>query len=81
VRTVAVERGRWLAEHGVGPMRFYCWCDDQARQLRFSLVSAGPSLLPFRCLVEPAAELGVQPVTSWPRMPSYRRPRCRYGSP
>jgi hypothetical protein len=53
-----VERGRWLAEYGVGPMRFYCWCDAQAGQLRFSLVSAGPSLLPFRCLVEPAAELG-----------------------
>jgi hypothetical protein len=57
VRLVAAARGRWLADRGVGPMRFYCWHDAQARQLRFSLVSAG-SGLPFGCPVEQVAVLG-----------------------
>ena len=39
-------------------MRFYCWHDAQAGQLRFSLVSAGLEPLPFGCPVESEAELG-----------------------
>lgn len=57
VRAVAAARSRSLAERGAGPMRFYCWHDAQAGQLRLSLVSAGSEPLPFGCLVEPAAEL------------------------
>jgi hypothetical protein len=57
VRAVVAARGRWLAEHSAGPMRFYCWHDAQARQLRFSLVSAGNAALPFDCPVEAAADL------------------------
>jgi len=59
VRAVSAARSRWLAERGAGPMRFYCWYDGQAGQLRFSLVSAGHAALPFVCPVEPAADLAV----------------------
>lgn len=57
VRAVAAARGRWLAEHGAAPMRFYCWHDAQAGQLRFSLVSCSDAELPFRCSVEQVTEL------------------------
>lgn len=57
VRAVAAARGRWLVERGAGPMRYYCWHDAQAGQLRLSLVSAGPGPLPFGCPVDLAAEL------------------------
>jgi hypothetical protein len=40
-------------------MRFYCWHDTQAGQLRFSLVSACHAALPFECPIEPAADLAV----------------------
>jgi hypothetical protein len=59
VRAVAAARRGWLADHGLGPMRFYCWHDAQAGQLRFSLVSAGPAALPFRCPVDPTVDLAV----------------------
>jgi hypothetical protein len=57
VRAVAAARGRWLAEHGSGQMRFYCWHDAQAGQLRLSLVSTGPAPLPFECPVDSTADL------------------------
>jgi hypothetical protein len=59
VRAIAAARGRWLTERGAGPMRFYCWHDAQAGQLRFSLVSAGQAALPFGCPVDPATDLAV----------------------
>jgi hypothetical protein len=58
VRAVAEARGRWLSERGAGSMRFYCWHDAQAGQLRLSLVSVGSGPLPFECPVAPAVELG-----------------------
>jgi hypothetical protein len=57
VGAVAAARGRWLAARGAGPMRFYCWHDAQAGQLRLSLVSAGDTPLPFGCLIEPVSVL------------------------
>ena len=57
VRAVAAARGRWLAARGAGPMRFYCWHDAQAGQIRVSLVSAGPEKLPFGWPIEPTGEL------------------------
>lgn len=57
VRVIARARGQWLAERGAGPMRFYCWHDTQARQLRFSLVSAEQVALPFACPVATTADL------------------------
>ncbi len=74
VRAVAAARGRWLAERKAGPMRFYCWHDAQAGQLRLSLVSAGYDALPFSCPIEPVSELravvrdflGATTVTSTP---------------
>jgi hypothetical protein len=57
IRAVAAARGRWLATRGAGPMRFYCWHDAQAGQIRVSLVSAGPGPLPFGCPIEPTGEL------------------------
>ena len=52
VRSVVAARGRWLTERGSAPMRFYCWHDAQTGQLRFSLVSATGSGLPFECPIE-----------------------------
>jgi len=57
VRAVVAARARWLAERGAESMQFYCWYDAQAGQLRFSLVSAAHSTLPFTCLIDPAANL------------------------
>ena len=59
IRAVLVARGRWLTERQAGPMRFYCWHDAQAGQLRFSLVSAVHDSLPFGCLIELAKDLNV----------------------
>ena len=36
----------------INPMVFYCWFDEQASQLRFSLVSASHDRLPFGAIVE-----------------------------
>ncbi len=41
------------------PMRFYCWHDEQASQLCFSLVSASHNCLPFGCVVKEVRELSV----------------------
>jgi hypothetical protein len=37
-------------------MRFYCWHDALAGQLRLSLVLAGQPALPFGCPVDPTAD-------------------------
>ncbi len=57
VRAVAAARGRLLSERGAAPMLFSCWHDDQASQLRFSLVSASHDRLPFHCEVDQSATL------------------------
>ncbi|HDS0949415.1 TPA: hypothetical protein QDZ34_001038 [Stenotrophomonas maltophilia] len=49
VRRVAAHRALELDGH---PMRFYCWHDAQARQLRLSLVSTAHGRLPFGCVHE-----------------------------
>lgn len=56
---VVKARGRWLAERGLGPMRFYCWPDAQAGQLRFSLVSSGGIRGLFACPVDAVSLLRV----------------------
>jgi hypothetical protein len=58
IRAIASARGSWLTENGLGPMRFYCWNDGQAGQLRFSLVSVSTQPLPFGCRFDPGASLG-----------------------
>jgi len=58
IQTVAASRGEWLTTHASGPMLFYCWHDEQAGQLRFSLVSAKHGHLPFGCEVVAADQLG-----------------------
>lgn len=50
-------RRAWLAGREGEPMLIYWWHDDQAGQLRFSLVSAVHGHLPFRCKVVPAPGL------------------------
>ncbi len=57
VHAVAAARGRWLAVRNAVPMLFYCWHDELAAQLRFSLVSTRHGRLPFGCEVEQAASL------------------------
>ena len=39
------------------PMTFYCWYDEQANHLRFSLVSASHGRLPFGIQVEKCKNL------------------------
>jgi hypothetical protein len=39
-------------------MLMYCWHDEQAGQLRLSLVSASHGRLPFGCEVAPVEDLG-----------------------
>lgn len=46
-----------LVRGGYPPMRIYWWHDEQAAQLRFSLVSATRQSLPFGCEVLPASSL------------------------
>jgi len=41
----------------IGSIRFYCWNDEQAAQLRLSLVSASHGRLPFRCEVKAVGDL------------------------
>ena len=59
IRAVFIARGRWLTERQAGSMRFYCWHDAQAGQLRFSLVSAAHDSLPFGCPIELVKDLNV----------------------
>jgi len=54
---VAEARRAWLATHKVGQMVLYWWHDDQAGQLRFSLVSAVHARLPFGCKLVAAKNL------------------------
>lgn len=42
---------------GTHPMYFYCWCDEQAAQLRFSLVSVLHGHLPFAGPITQVPEL------------------------
>jgi hypothetical protein len=58
IRSIAEARARWLTAAGAGPMLLYCWHDEQAGQLRLSLVSTNHGRLPFGCEVVPAGELG-----------------------
>ena len=48
--------GRYGSTH---PMLFYCWHDEQASQLCFSLVSASHDCLPFGCIVKEVSELSI----------------------
>jgi len=49
-RVIAAKKAQLLRERGTSyPMTFYCWHDEQAAQLRFSLVSAAATALPFAC--------------------------------
>ena len=59
IRAVFIARGRWLTVRQAGPMRFYCWHDAQAGQLRFSLVSAAHDFLSFECPIELVKDLNV----------------------
>jgi hypothetical protein len=58
LQAIAAARGRSLAAQGTGPMLLYCWNDQQAGQLRLSLVSASHGRLPFGCEVVPVEDLG-----------------------
>jgi len=59
LHNVATTREQQLLEqHGnTHPMVFYCWVDEQAGQLRFSLVSAFHQKLPFSCTVKIVEQL------------------------
>ena len=61
VQAVFEARREWLRSHRAAPMLFYCWHDFQARQLRFSLVSASHGRLPFGCQLE---ETSLESVTT-----------------
>lgn len=54
---VADSRRAWLITHGIDSMTLYWWHDEQAGQLRFSLVSASHGRLPFECEVVLATSL------------------------
>jgi hypothetical protein len=58
IRAIVAARGQWLAANGARPMLLYCWHDEQACQLRLSLVSASHGRLPFGCEVAPVEDLG-----------------------
>jgi hypothetical protein len=58
IRSIAAARARTLAAEHAGPMLLYCWHDEQAGQLRLSMVSASHGSLPFECGVMPASDLG-----------------------
>ena len=58
VRAVLEARSREIVtRHGGHAMSFYCWCDEQAAQLRFGLVSVLHGRLPFDCPIIPASDL------------------------
>ena len=70
IDAVTEKRAEWLRQYGLeaGAMIFYCWHDDQAGQLRFSMVSASHGFLPFGCQLEGVEELRVV-VEEWLRSP------------
>src|SRR5262245_19091695 len=49
LRAVVAARNDWLNARKIGTeqMRLYCWFDEQAGQLRLSMVSATHGRLPF----------------------------------
>jgi hypothetical protein len=57
---VAKLRDQQLRLLGVeaGAITYYCWVDEQARQLRFSFVSSSHSILPFGGAIALADDLG-----------------------
>ncbi|MCB2379519.1 hypothetical protein LGH70_18120 [Hymenobacter sp. BT635] len=57
LRIVAAKREQLRTQRGNGyPMQFYCWHDELAAQLRFSLVAA-QAALPFGCKVRLVPDL------------------------
>ena len=65
---VAESRRDGLLRRGAGPMLLYWWHDEQAGQLRFSLVSTVHGRLPFGCEVLAVARLG-EIAGDWLRSP------------
>ena len=59
IREVAEARSEQIEALDSGSMLFYCWHDEMAAQLRFSLVSTSHATLPFRCPIERVADLGL----------------------
>jgi hypothetical protein len=59
VMEVARARSKQLSDLPLGPhaTAFYCWFDEQACQLRFSLVSASHGQLPFGATVKLVEDL------------------------
>ncbi|MDQ2799311.1 MAG: hypothetical protein M3Y13_06675 [Armatimonadota bacterium] len=53
----ARERQIWERSGAANPMVLYCWFDEQAGQLRLSLVSACHSRLPFGAKIEETEDL------------------------
>jgi hypothetical protein len=57
VQEVVAARGKQLSALGSESMLFYCWHDEMAAQLRFSLVSTSHAILPFSRPIERVADL------------------------
>jgi hypothetical protein len=54
--------------HNILPATFYAWYDDQAGQLRFSLVPGRPDAIPFRApidLVTASSDVVREALTTW----------------
>ncbi|WP_216321318.1 hypothetical protein [Deinococcus aestuarii] len=69
--TLSIIRDSWqkrLAEYGKSTGNFYAYLDEQASQLRFSLISGVESSLPFGCPVDDSATLEeiVANFLNWP---------------
>ncbi len=47
LEAVVEHRQQWLLDNHASSMKFYCWHDKQAGQLRFSLISDSHNHLPF----------------------------------
>jgi hypothetical protein len=59
ITTIMEAREDVLRRHKANhAMIFYCWFDDQAAQLRLSVVSAHHGILPFGCRLRYTTELG-----------------------
>jgi hypothetical protein len=59
IREVAEAGSKQIDALGCGSMLFYCWHDEMAAQLLFSLVSTSHAILPFGCPIERVADLGL----------------------
>lgn len=73
IEAVVAQRSRHLSSRKSPPMLFYCWHDEMAAQLRFSLVSEVHDRLPFRCKIEKAC---LRTIAA-----SFLRSPCREGIP